>query len=435
MISKRLISSAVYAFKPDGQYILPASQQVGRSLTDTPARKIRKFKTKGALKRSLLLSISSDPPWKANPDYARQDQDSFFGKLTIFNKTKEPIVIMSIDSDYRLIGDKEYVNTESCKPEPNLPITVEPLKSVEVSLCIEVLRSDKMADLKLKWWGRALVARDRPIRFRIRVSDMEEEEGYLVTEYVNVNHQPTKKSDDSLAFFYLDDFDRLLRFNVEVEYDTQLTVKNLGIYLSPERMHMIAYKAIKAGISEYALDVEVSSSVEQFQAQVWALIDFKCRRIYALKILMRPKDEYPQTSAVLGYVLCPDYGNNGELRSISMAQETVQFPTLEPETRMEYEQDDTFDDEVVDNPASLISAVVTNSSKIISDAVDTHASVQQGIQNIGSFDQLGIVLESKLTSIDVKLERTVTALERTANAIEGLAAMLKTLALHQSKEQ
>ncbi|EPQ57164.1 hypothetical protein GLOTRDRAFT_115201 [Gloeophyllum trabeum ATCC 11539] len=389
------------SFKPRSPYILPETVRLGRELREEPLRATRTdFKTRTSHSLPLMLRVMSDPPLKANPEFARLDADIFTGSISIFNKSPaaspNPMTIASASAYYRLVGEKEYALAAELHftGDQQLPATIDSRRSCVLDFKVVVPRSNEDAQLQIRWFNRAFVARKRPIRIKLVFRDMEEEECSLVVEHVFDPLWPLdRKKDEDLAFFHIDDSERMERRAVHVKGpEGNRVISFNGHNFDVLHLQKSVFHAMKSGESEVDLSIGGDQS-GLWQWRVWALIDLSCLRVYAFKVLVRQGERSNNPAAVcLGYVLCPEYGEvRDETRPIRYATEKVEVPELHESIPEAILTDDSFDDDAPDEPQPS----------------GARGSTGSGHMPIVLPDELNI----RLKSIDNNLSRIATALE------------------------
>lgn len=391
-------------YKPIGTYTLPETIRVGAVLREDPPRKPRTdFRTRSDMTIPIVLLATSDPPLRANPEFANTKFDTFFGSISVFNKaaanSNNPLTIASATAAFRLIGDQTYTPVNALElVDTKLPLTVDPRQSSEVKFKAVVPRTEKDIKLDIKWWNRALVARKRPLRLKLILKDIEGDECSLVLEYVFSPFPQDKPKDDDFGFFYIDDHERSSRYAVRVSPSTwgSAVINIGGKEFNSEDLTKIVYGARKSGETEVDMMINHEGDYGAWGWNAWALVDLNCQRVYAFKVLVKQEKLIEKkTRACLGYVLCPEYGEATESKPIKYATEKIKFPTLEPETEETVLEDDLVDDWVPE-PEKPKEAAVPNGT----------GSVAGG----GVF-VMPEALERRLASIDENLARTATAVE------------------------
>ncbi|KAF8486676.1 hypothetical protein JB92DRAFT_3022651 [Gautieria morchelliformis] len=398
------------SYTPASPYRLPESVRVSPEISDLPLRPPRTdFKTRTtspALR--VILKTMSDPPLGANVDLAGPAVDFFTGEVAAFNNnsatSSNPITIASVAASFRLVGDEDYTPVKEFKFLDNaqLPVTIEPRQSWPIKFQVIVPRSKEESDLQLRWFNRALVARDRPLRLKLVLQDIENEECSIVLEYVFKPWTFDTPKEGDLAYFYLDDPVRADRYYVRVTKPDSTNVIDLnGTPLDQKRLEKVVYQAIKSGETEIDLGINQEKLNGVWEWNAWALIDLSCRRVYAFKIVMKEgKLVTTKRFGCLGYVLCPNYGGTPKAsRPIRDAVEKVKLPKLEPYVVQPFPTDDKLDDFVPEPPAPDRPINGTNAP----------ASTSGGQLVISEN------LERRLTSIDSNLSRIAEALERLAD--------------------
>jgi hypothetical protein len=397
----------IQSYAPATPYVIPETVFVGPELSDKPLRSVRtNFKTRTSSNLPIILKTVSEPPLKANPKFASSESDNFEGTISVFNKhlpnSPDPITISSVSASFRFIGDENYTPVTSLKVlNDTLPVTIEPRQSWTLEFRVVIPRSEDDAQHAVRWWNRAFCARHRPLRLKLTLQDIEDEECSLVLEYVFTPYPLEKPKADDLGFFYFDEPDLLDRHSIRVTKATSET----GVVQFPSheidtiRLKQVIYHAMKTGETEVNLAIGGEQDGGSWEWAVWALVDLSCRRVYAFKVLLQQGPHAAkQTYACLGYVLCPDYENGAKkLRPISYAVEQVKFPDLEPFTAPEFPADDTVDDVVQDPPQPAKGSTLTAPSTV------------PPLQVIPSQE-----LTQRLASIDSSLLRIAAAVEQLA---------------------
>ena len=393
------------SYTPATPYILPDSIRVSPVVSDVTLRPPRTdFKTRTSPALRVILKTMSVPPLSANVDLAGRENDFFTGEVAVFNNhpaaSSNPVTIASAGASFRLVGDKEYTPVKEFKILDNtqLPHTIDPRQSWLLKFQVIISRSKEDVDLQLRWFNRALVARDRPLRLKLVLQDIENEECSIVLEYVFDPWPFAKVKDTDLGFFYIDDPPRVERHHVRVtKPDKANIVLDLhGTQLEQKRLEKIVYQAIKSGETE--IDIGINRSEDGvWEWNAWALVDLSCRRVYAFKILIKEGSLVSSKRfGCLGYVLCPSYGDTPKAsRPIRYAIEKVKLPTFEPYTAQTFPVDDKIDDPVPEPPAPDRSIPATTAPPGTSGHL------------VASDD-----LNRRLTSIDSNLSRIAAALER-----------------------
>ncbi|TFK54529.1 hypothetical protein OE88DRAFT_1733178 [Heliocybe sulcata] len=390
------------AYRPGTPYVLPETVRIGPELSDKPVRATRgDFETRTSPSLPVKLKITSDPPLRANLEFASVEHDNFRSSITIFNNSpssaSEPVTIASVAAFYRRVGDAEYKPVKSLQliGRELLPLTIDAKRSCTLDVELAIPRSQEDAKLGVKWFNRAFVARKRPIRVKFVFKDIDDEACSLVAEHVFDPMFPLeKKQERDLAFLYFDDMDYCDRRGVHVEGhpDDEKRVIVIGsTAVDVLRLKKIVYQAISAGETE--IDMGIGRDYEgTWDWHAWALVDLSCQRVYAFKILLKQGRLINNPSAAcLGYVLCPDYGDiQEEMRPIQYAKERISLPVLGAQVEETFMMDDAFDDIVHHVPKPGISSTAS--------ASHPRAMVSQE-------------LDARLYSIDANLSRIAMALE------------------------
>ncbi|KAF8905937.1 hypothetical protein CPB84DRAFT_1889010 [Gymnopilus junonius] len=411
----------LYSYMPASPYVLPETVSFGPILNDKQTRLPRTdFKTTTTQALRVILKSMADPPLQANPNFANNSSDYFVGKVSVFNNNApgslNPITISSVSAAYRLVGDPEYAPAKQTKlldGDYKLPVTIEPR---------QCWYRGPEEDIKLAvtWWNRAFVARNRPIRIKLIVEDIEGEQCSLVMEYVFMPFKLETRRELDLGFFYFDSQQTFTRNHIRVvdvpvvkfgglELMKNFVVEIVGsVKLSVKSLKYVVYEALKTGKTEVDLKYGREKDNGLWEWHVYALVDISCRRVYAFKIMMHEGKKVPvKRMGTLGYVLCPDYGDVvNETRPISYATETAKLPPMEPYVAPEYVQDDDLDD--FKTPVPLKPATT----------IDTPTSLLNGVTVLGIPEDL----TNRLTSIDTNLARIADAFERLLTVLPAVSA-------------
>ncbi|KAK7455250.1 hypothetical protein VKT23_011122 [Stygiomarasmius scandens] len=399
---------------------LPTSSlqpNVSPELQSTPLRPLRsdfKTQTSSSTKLPIIIKPVSDPPLAANPQYSSSERDQFVGSISVFNKhpsgSTESISIASVKAFYRLVGKEgsSYAPVDSLEfiEETPLPLTIDPRQTHTIKFGVYVPRPEEDVKLGVRWWDRGFIARKRPLRLKVVLTDIEDEEASLVMEYICNHFEPEKAAENDLGFFYLDDTDLWRRNYVHIaklDGSRGEVVKVGNTEFDVKGLQKVVYKAIKSGESE--VDLEVGEQKDKgepgaWEWKAWALVDLVCQRVYAFKVLITRGLEGKKGYVCLGYVLCPDYGDViSEQKQIRYAEEKISFPDLAQNTTEEegVSWDDTVDDIV---PEATPPAVPV--------PVSTPTSAGSGTSQVVIPEEV----TQRLVSIDSNLARLATAVEQ-----------------------
>ncbi|KAJ3032973.1 hypothetical protein HDV00_006882 [Rhizophlyctis rosea] len=447
-------------FKPIGTYTLPETIHKGAILPKATPRKPRTdFKTRtSSSSLQLVITPSSTPPLVANPQWAYVKCDQFIGTVSIFNKSKspDPVTIMSVKAQYRLVGDSEYQDvTELEVNDPqNLPVNVDPRQSTTIKFTATVPRAEEDHAKEVRWYNRAFVARHRPLRLKLVFTDVEGEEASVVVEYVYQPFKEDERKDEDLGFFFVDDIDLWNRHVVKVDKDSwgSDVVRVGGKSLTVEELNKIVYGAIKDGNTEVDLGYNHKWD-DGVTWNAWALVDLSCKRVYAMKVLMKEerKDGKVGTKGTLGYALVPEYGydegKEPEGRRISYAKETVRMPEIEEVVWPEWKDEDGVDDVVPEPPKPAVQesrdvlpgsaplgvgGVVTMSgpmSLAVPEVLEKQfagigASLEKLAKDSGKVPE---AVEKRLGSIDRNIEKMAIASEASGDVPAILEQRLKSI--------
>jgi hypothetical protein len=403
-----LSEGGLRSYKPRSPYTLPETIRIGPELIDKPVRPTRtNFKTRTSPSLPVILKAISEPPLKANQQFASYDSDYFEGIVSIFNKSpvacNNPVTIASVSASFRLVGDETYVPVKSLEllDGVKLPFNVDPRQAWPLRFEIRVPRSEQDTKLEVRWFNRAFVARKYPLRVKLLVEDIEGEECSLIIEHVFNNLVPfdTRKESD-LGFFYFDDLELWSRNGIHVEgvSEGDPIVRFSGSTgnntIDVIRLQKIVYHAANSGETEVDLQIGGEKDDGAWEWGAWALVDLSCNRVYAFKVLLKQGHRVTKkTMACLGYVLCPEYGDViDECRDIKYAFERVKFPQLESLAVQDVINEDNIDD-------------------FIPDSSHPHLQGTPGASS-GPQSVIPETLNERLTSIDSSLSRIATAVER-----------------------
>ncbi|KAJ3267778.1 hypothetical protein HDV01_004037 [Terramyces sp. JEL0728] len=430
-VSHERISTQYYSYQPESSYTLPKSSFVGRKSPEGQLRKERKFKTYGALQPHVYFSAIGDIA--VNNPTAREGHDIYKGKLSLFNKTKETVVIMNMECEYRLIGDNEYAESVSSVYDINFPFAIEPLKSIELEYTVTIERNPSDSTYKEAIWNSDYLSRDRPLRLRFNATDMEDRVGHFVTEYLRYFPYRKTKKDTELEHLVLDDYDKIARTTVIPRAkETELDMDKFTLSFSD--IDQKVYKALKNGTTEIELR---TCSESNFDYKFWGLIDPNCRRIYAVKTLITQKE---MKAGLMAYVAVPIYGKNKETRPIEYATEKVQFPVITIPPFIEYPNDDRIDDTAQEKFGKPLIPSVTetlNISTIPSNIVESTAMSTETLM-----EELGSIVKSQTGNTDASTEKIIKKLDaiegqlsRTADSIGHLVGIFSKLARDRDQEK
>ncbi|KAJ3325567.1 hypothetical protein HDV06_003337 [Boothiomyces sp. JEL0866] len=338
IVSKKVLSDGLVVYKSKQPYVLPQTKKVGSDINVPKYKAKSDFRSQGDFSNQVLLSVLE---CKANPQYAHTDCDLFVGELSSFNQseTGNPAVIAIIKAEYRLIGE-EY---QACDIETDVkcPFAVENFKSQRLKFTIKVPRAEEDSNLQIKWWDRALVARDRPLRLKITFQNPKGQSSSIIYEYVLNHFKYETKKDGDLAFIYLDDPFTCTRVHIraKVESDSSISLENTGLTFTQADLNKLVLRAKKESSTQ--LNLECNPKKDETDVSVWALVDLSCNKVYAFKVQLSSR-----IGAALGYIPVPDYSKTEEARDISYASETNTFPNITAPTITHYPQEDKLDQQV-----------------------------------------------------------------------------------------
>ncbi|KIK62652.1 hypothetical protein GYMLUDRAFT_507321 [Collybiopsis luxurians FD-317 M1] len=434
---KALSEGGLRSYRPDTPYVLPEMRQVCAALPEKALREVRKdFKTRTSPNLPVMLKVVSNPPLSA--EASSSGHDYFYGTVSVFNKNSpksmEPVSISSVSGFYRFIGEETYKPVKSMEMVDRvvLPVSIDPRQNWTFKFCLTVPRSEEELNISTRWVRGSFVARHRPLRIKLVLTDIEEEECSIVLDYVSSGKRKKELEKDDLAYFYVDDpltWDRYgvdvlnTRNSVGVQFDVWEGNVASGFSFGEDQMKAVAYKALKTGSSEIDLKIgqnNYTGTSKAWSWKTWALVDLSCQRIYAFKVLITKDIVGTRGYACLGYVPCPDYGEFfDETRPIQYATEMVQFPDLEPYVAPPPPLlDDQFDDlPVASNAAAAGSASL---GAIIGPAAQLAMPEELNQRLVSIDDRL-----SKLASIDDNLSTLNQNIARLGASIEQLVEILK----------
>ncbi|KAJ3273039.1 hypothetical protein HDV01_004816 [Terramyces sp. JEL0728] len=344
LVTKQTLSDGLVVYKSKQSYSMPQPNKVGSDIYVPQYKTKSDFRSQGDFSNQLLLSVLE---CKANPKYAHTDCDLFEGEVSAFNQCEieTPVVIGLIKAEYRVIGE-DY---QPCDIETDVkcPFAVENFKSQRLKFTIKVPRSEADSKLEIKWWDRALIARDRPVRLKITFQNPKGNSSSIIHEYVLKHFKYETKKEDDLAFIFLDNPYTLTRVYVraKVESDSSISLENTGLSFTKLDLNKIVLRGIKESTSEINLDCNTTK--DDTSISVWALIDLNCNKVYAFKVQLVSK-----MGASLDYVPVPEYSNSGESKDITYATETYTFPNLIAPVFQHYPQKDELDKVAPESQAS-----------------------------------------------------------------------------------
>ncbi|KAF5392307.1 hypothetical protein D9757_001552 [Collybiopsis confluens] len=419
---KAISEGGLRSYRPSTLYTLPDIERVSAALHEGAPREVRKdFKTRTSPKLPVVLKTVSDPPLVANDQFASLQADNFTGAVSVFNKhpvnSQEPISISSVAAFYRFIGDETYQPVKSMEivDGPTLPVSVDPRQTWTLKFVLNIPRSEEDAKTETKWWGRSFIARQRPLRIKLVLTDIEEEECSLVLDYVSPVYEQSKPGSDDLAFFYVDDPLTWNRYGVHVtnaSHGDRAAIQLGNWTLDGDWMKKLVYNALKNGESEIELEMGENKDEGESTAwswKSWALVDLSCQRLYAFKILITKNLVGTKGFACLGYVACPEYGDfYDDARPIQYASETTSFPKLDPYISESVLLDDDFDDIVpeVQKASSPAAIGPTTPSVAIPDELTRRlASIDLSLSRLASIDK-------SLSSMNENIARLGTSIEQ-----------------------
>ncbi|KAF5328429.1 hypothetical protein D9619_013297 [Psilocybe cf. subviscida] len=347
----------IRSYTPSESYVLPQNIRIGPELSSEPTRLVRKnFKTRTTPALKVILKTISEPPLAANPAWYDDTSDYFRGTVSAFNNNPSgslnTVTISGIRAEFRMVGQQNYTPVKDCKftdgSESLLPYSIDPRKSWQINFEVCVPRLKEDAELHVSWPRRAFMARYQPVRVKLILEDIEDEECSLVLEHVFRPYPYERAKENAIGFFFFDNPIVLKRYAIQVEpvSGSRGVVKIGSVVVNETSLNMAVYKALKSGQTEIDLKLDIESALDEWESAVYALVDVSCRRVYAFKIIMQERKKVPvKRFGCQGYVLCPDYGKSvDDVRTISYATEMAKLPSMEPYSQPDYPQDDAFDD-------------------------------------------------------------------------------------------
>ncbi|KAF5392352.1 hypothetical protein D9757_001585 [Collybiopsis confluens] len=417
---KAISEGGLRSYKPSAPYVLPEVQKVTAILPEGAPRDVRKdFKTRTSPKLPAVLKVMSNPPLTANAEFAGIQVENFTGTISVFNKnpasSQDPISISSVTAFYRFVGDENYhpVRALDLGDGVTLPASIDPRQSWTLKFIASISRSEEEKKINTKWWGRSYIARRRPLRIKLVLTDIEDEECSLVLDYVFPGVELSKADSDSMAYFYIDEPRSWKRYGVNISHRPdvghRISMKLGNWTLEAENLKATVYQALKSGESEVDLKIgqtEDEGTSDAWSWNCWALVDLSCQTLYAFKILVTKDIVGTKGYACLGYVPCPQYGEFfDETRPIRYAKETVRFPTLDPYVLEPVVLDDTFDDFVPEvlppsislPPTAATTAIPSAGQLVIPEAVNQRlASIDNSLSRLAtSIEQLVEILKAR----------------------------------------
>ncbi|KAF9104189.1 hypothetical protein BGX27_010207 [Mortierella sp. AM989] len=347
-------------FKPDRPYEFPETMFLGPRLSETRLREPRTFKTKASPNLPLVLIPSIDMVANNVVMTARQDVDRFVGRWRALNKSplanQNQIVLLSAKAEYRLVGEKEYrpVNYFGLRNNEQFPLSIAPMQTIDIPFEFLVDKPEAVVARKQTAINFAHLTIHHPLRVRITFTDMEGETVSLIQEYVHSPMGITRRKEEDIGYFYVDDIDLSRRTLVTVKQPKNPKIHIVDICgglgmsskISEMDLRKLVYKAEKMGVTQ--LDMGIGTKDLGVDWTAWALVDLSCKRVYGFKILLYHGSMTPaRETACLGYCPCPLYGGDDlETHPIQYAIEEDNTPEVvyrEPTVVIE---DDTVDDDI-----------------------------------------------------------------------------------------
>ncbi|THU81410.1 hypothetical protein K435DRAFT_735450 [Dendrothele bispora CBS 962.96] len=410
------------SYTPATTYVVPETKTVSDTIDIKSPRELRTdFKTRTSASLPVVLKTTSEPPLVANPRYANPREDRFEGTLSVFNKhaagSNNPISISSVTAFYRLVGDKEYKKAKAVEliDQTTLPFTVDPRQTAALKFAVNVPRSEEDAKQNLNWFDRAFVARRRPLRLKLVLTDVEEEECSTVIEYICPQYKLQQKSENDIGFFYIDDAKSWSRHYVNIEKKNEGEIVLKHTKLDVTRMQKVVYKALKSGESEVDLEIGEKDTSQEYEWKAWALVDLSCRRLYAFKILLTKGIQDGKGLACLGYALNPPYGDViEEKRPVMYAKEKISFPEIGEVVQEEEVWDDDFDDFV---PEPSRTALPSSTASMPVGTLAPTSPIQLVLPE---------ELDKRLASMDKRLDSMDSNLSRIASVMEQLLEIMRS---------
>ncbi|KAJ3319873.1 hypothetical protein HDV06_005849 [Boothiomyces sp. JEL0866] len=430
MISHERISTQFHNYQPEGDYILPATISIGKPLPQGQSRKERKFKTFGELQPHVHFSTIGDIT--ANGAIAREGHDIYQGKLSMFNKTKDTLVIMGMECSYRLVGDKEYSNVQELEFSMNFPCAIEPLKSVELEFSVTIERDPNDVNYKSVVWNTDYLTRERPLRIKFTATDMEDREGHYVVEYIHFFNFKKTKENSPYEQLWIEDYERIKSYSTTPEFrNNSLDLGKITVDITG--LDRKVYKALKNAVTEYEFP---SFSGDYFDTRYYGLIDSNCKRMYAIKVLMTEK---MRKAGVESYVRIPLYGENKEKKAIKYANEKTHLPEIKVPDYPVYPDDDDVDDIAIQKhiPSVLEKMDISGTPATVSAVQDTSNLTNRLIETLNAVLAQQDTNSNHGTSVKIleKLDAIETHLSRTADSMSQLVGIFSKLSIDRDNEK
>lgn len=207
------------------------------------------------------------------------------------------------------------------------------------------------------------------------------------------------------------------RYGVRVERtdgERDILLKVGGVELTKENMQKVVYSALKTGQTEVNLEIGRESNAEAeadeegglaTEAWYWdafGLVDFECKRVYAVKVVVRLGSKKSTVAGYgfgcISYARISEYGDvvAGQTREAVYATEVVSLPKPEMEWKDEGDGHEWVDD--------------------VEDSIPTPAKAEPvSLPSSASGPGVGMdYIAGKLDSIDRNLGRIADALEKLA---------------------
>ncbi|KAF5352246.1 hypothetical protein D9757_012504 [Collybiopsis confluens] len=437
---KAISEGGLRSYKPSTPYILPEVQKVTAILPEEAPRAVRKdFKTCTSSELPVVLKVMSDPPLMANAQSVDVTVDNFTGTISVFNKnpatSQQPISILSVAAFYRFIGDESYqpVKSLGLLDGSTLPASIDPRQIWTMKFIAHISRSEEDRKINTRWRECSFIARRRPLRIKLVLTDIEDKECSLVLDYVFPGVKLPKANWDSIAYFYIDEPRSWSRYAVNIpnpRYRMPGTTVGIGPFstLDPKKLKAVVYQALTSGESEIDVKIgrtEGEGTSNAWSWKCWALVDLSCRTVYAFKILITKDIVGTKGYACLAYFPCPQYGEFfDEMRPIEYAKEIVQFPTLDPWVPLEpVLLDDEFDDFV---PEAVPPPSLPAGDGVPAVAVDgSSTSAAQPVIPVEANQRLPSIDNRHLQQIATSIEQNNNSLARIAASLEQLVEILK----------
>eukprot|EP00183_Erythrolobus_madagascarensis_P006139 CAMPEP_0185844766 /NCGR_PEP_ID=MMETSP1354-20130828/884_1 /TAXON_ID=708628 /ORGANISM="Erythrolobus madagascarensis, Strain CCMP3276" /LENGTH=664 /DNA_ID=CAMNT_0028544541 /DNA_START=83 /DNA_END=2077 /DNA_ORIENTATION=- len=407
----------------DGVYGKSLPEPIVKGATVPDTRKPRKDFARGgrgALAQSVMIQgvekFDGGSSIAANREGSLYDgADQFAGCVSIVNTTEKPVLIVKATVEWRFVGEQEWnaVDKVDADGTTQVPLRCDPMEATEFTFNVFVRgKGDKPRSGS--WFNRSWVARQQPVRFRVTVEDVSGSTSFAVLEYV----QPRYKSDLSASSkestllsmsLYHPYFDS--KYAVEVEKgkpgNDSCVIRVGSSSLSVMKLRQLACAAVKSGEAEQSLSaLKVGKEDKYHEWNASALVDIACRRVYAIKVILKLHDEY---GAATGYAAVPLYGGGENQARVDAALVTQHESSVSvDEAKLtNLPQDDDFDNVEAESAGRGTEGAA---------GVSADPGVSSGRQVVLSAAQFE-ALHGKMGEISENLNRIAHALDLVAGAM------------------